>query len=120
MPSSPPDWLNAHGDATPVIDPESHVREYAKRRGRDPNENCPPLVIGGFVDIMIDPMAEAVGAAESDMSVLDCKAHKTIARSKGATQGHRFDVAPWLARRRAWTATPSAWRAYPWAAHAPS
>ena len=67
MPSSPPDWLNAHGDATPVIDPESHVREYAKRRGRDPNENCPPLVIGGFVDIMIDPMAEAVGAAESDI-----------------------------------------------------
>ena len=75
MPSSPPDWLNAHGDATPVIDPESHVREYAKRRGRDPNENCPPLVIGGFVDLMIDPMAEAVGAVESTF-VLACAVHK--------------------------------------------
>ena len=85
MPTSPPDWLNAHGDATPVIDPESHVREYAERRGRDPNENCPRLVIGGFIEIMVDPMAEAVGAAESDIR-LGLQGPKTIDRSKGANQ----------------------------------
>ena len=95
MSSSPPDWLNAHGDATPVIDPESHVREYAKRRGRDPNENCPPLVIGGFVDIMIDPMAEAVGAAESDIR-LGLRGPRTIARSKGATRDTDSKLRPGL------------------------
>ena len=61
MSSSPPDWLNAHGDDTPVIDAESHVREYAERRGRDPNENCPALVIGGFINLMVDPMAGGRG-----------------------------------------------------------
>lgn len=85
MPSSPPDWLNAHGDATPVIDPESHVREYAERRGRDPNENCPPLVIGGFINLMVEPLAEAVGAAESDVR-LGLQGPKTIDRSKGAAE----------------------------------
>ena len=83
MPSSPPDWLNAHGDATPVIDPESHVREYAERRGRDPNENCPALVIGGFINLMVEPLAEAVGAAESDVR-LGLQGPKTIDRSQGA------------------------------------
>ena len=83
MNRSPSDWLNAHGDATPVIDPESHVREYAERRGRDPNENCPALVIGGFINLMIDPLAEAVGAAESDVR-LGLQGPKTIDRSKGA------------------------------------
>ena len=82
MSSSPPDWLNAHGDATPVIDAESHAREYAARRGRDPNENCPPLVIGGFVDLMIDPMAEAAGVVESNIR-LGLRGPQTIARSKG-------------------------------------
>ena len=77
MSSSPPDWLNAHGDATPVIDPESHVREYAERRGRDPNENCPALVIGGFINLMVEPLAEAVGAAESDVR-LGLQGPKTI------------------------------------------
>lgn len=85
MSTSPPDWLNAHGDATPVIDPESHVREYAERRGRDPNENCPPLVIGGFINLMVDPLAEAVGAAESDVR-LGLQGPKTIDRSKGAAE----------------------------------
>ena len=85
MSTSPPDWLNAHGDATPVIDPESHVREYAERRGRDPNENCPALVIGGFINLMVDPMAEAVGAAESDVR-LGLQGPKTIDRSKGAAE----------------------------------
>ena len=85
MSSSPPDWLNAHGDATPVIDPESHVREYAERRGRDPNENCPALVIGGFINLMVEPMAEAVGAAESDVR-LGLQGPKTIDRSKGAVE----------------------------------
>ncbi len=85
MPSSPLDWLNAHGDPTPVIDPESHVREYAKRRGRDPNDNCPPLVIGGFIDLMIDPLAEAVGAVESKTR-LGLRGPQPIARSKGATR----------------------------------
>ncbi|MDE2898896.1 MAG: nucleoside phosphorylase [Chloroflexota bacterium] len=80
MPSSPPDWLNPHGDATPVIDPESHVREYAERRGRDPNENCPPLVIGGFINLMVEPLAEAVGAAESDVR-LGLQGPKTISRA---------------------------------------
>ena len=80
MSSSPPDWLNAHGDATPVIDPESHVREYAERRGRDPNENCPPLVIGGFINLMVEPLAEAVGAAESDVR-LGLQGPKTISRA---------------------------------------
>ena len=80
MSTSPPDWLNAHGDATPVIDPESHVREYAERRGRDPNENCPPLVIGGFINLMVDPLAEAVGAAESDVR-LGLQGPKTINRA---------------------------------------
>ncbi len=83
MPSLPPDWLNAHGDATPVIDPESHVREYAERRGRDPNENCPPLVIGGFINLMVDPLAKAVGATESDVR-LGLQGPKTIDRSQGA------------------------------------
>ena len=83
MPSSPPDWLNAHGDATPVIDPESHVREYAERRGRDPNENCPALVIGGFINLMVEPLAEAVGAAESDVR-LGLQGPKTVDRSQGA------------------------------------
>ena len=83
MPSSPSDWLDAHGDATPVIDPESHVREYAERRGRDPNENCPPLVIGGFINLMVDPLAEAVGATESDVR-LGLQGPKTIDRSRGA------------------------------------
>ncbi len=83
MPSSPPDWLNAHGDATPVIDPESHVREYAERRGRDPNENCPPLVIGGFINLMVEPLAEAVGAAESNVRI-GLQGPKTIDRSQGA------------------------------------
>ena len=85
MPSSPPDWLNAHGDATPVIDAESHVREYAERRGRDPNEDCPPLVIGGFINLMVEPLAEAVGAAESDVR-LGLQGPKTIDRSKGAPE----------------------------------
>ena len=80
MSSSPPDWLNAHGDATPVIDPESHVREYAERRGRDPNENCPALVIGGFINLMVEPLAEAVGAAESDVR-LGLQGPKTINRA---------------------------------------
>ena len=83
MSSSPSDWLNAHGDDTPVIDPESHVREYAERRGRDPNENCPPLVIGGFINLMVEPLAEAVGAAESDVR-LGLQGPKTIDRSQGA------------------------------------
>ena len=85
MPSSPPDWLNAHGDATPVIDAESHVREYAERRGRDPNENCPALVIGGFINLMVEPLAEAVGAGESDVR-LGLQGPKTIDRSKGAAE----------------------------------
>ena len=85
MSTSPPAWLNAHGDATPVIDPESHVREYAERRGRDPNENCPPLVIGGFINLMVEPLAEAVGAAESDVR-LGLQGPKTIDRSKGAAE----------------------------------
>ncbi len=80
MSTSPPDWLNAHGDATPVIDPESHVREYAERRGRDPNENCPALVIGGFINLMVDPIADAVGAAESDVR-LGLQGPKTINRA---------------------------------------
>ena len=82
MSPSPTDWLNAHGDATPVIDAESHAREYAARRGRDPDENCPPLVIGGFIDLMIDPMAEAAGAVESNTR-LGLRGPQTIARSKG-------------------------------------
>ncbi len=85
MPSSPPDWLNAHGNATPVIDPESHVREYAERRGHDPSENCPALVIGGFINLMVEPLAEAVGAAESDVR-LGLQGPKTIDRSKGAAE----------------------------------
>ena len=85
MNRSPSDWLDAHGDATPVIDPESHVREYAERRGRDPNENCPPLVIGGFINLMVEPLAEAVGAAESDVR-LGLQGPKTIDRSKGAAE----------------------------------
>lgn len=85
MSTSPPDWLNAHGDATPVIDPESHVREYAERRGRDPNENCPPLVIGGFINLMVEPLAEAVGAAESDVR-LGLQGPKTVDRSKGVAE----------------------------------
>ena len=117
MPSSPPDWLNAHGDATPVIDPGSHVREYAKRRGRDPNEHCPPLVIGGFVDIMVEPMAEAVGAAESNVR-LGLQGPKTIDRSK-APAGKPTPCALACASAN-WTATRWAWHAYPSAAHAPS
>ena len=85
MNRSPSDWLDAHGDATPVIDPESHVREYARRRGRDPNENCPPLVIGGFINLMVEPLAEAVGAAESDVRI-GLQGPKTIDRSKGAAE----------------------------------
>ena len=95
MPSSPPDWLNAHGDATPVIDPESHVREYAKRRGRDPNDSCPPLVIGGFIDLMIDPMAEAVGAVESKTR-LGLRGPQTITRAKGATGDNDSTLRPGL------------------------
>ena len=68
-----------------MIDPESHVREYAERRGRDPNENCPPLVIGGFINLMVEPLAEAVGAAESDVR-LGLQGPKTIDRSKGAAE----------------------------------
>ena len=107
MPSSPPDWLNAHGDATPVIDPESHVREYAKRRGRDPNDNCPPLVIGGFIDLMIDPMAEAVGAVESEDSPWLAAVHKAIDAGQGRHPGdNRFDAAPRTCASANWTATP--------------
>ena len=116
MSSSPPDWLNAHGDATPVIDPESHVREYAKRRGRDPNENCPPLVIGGFVDIMIDPMAEAVGAA-SRTFVLACVAQEPslVRRAPPGTPipscAPDCALANWTATRSASCTCPSAARA---------
>ena len=95
MPTSPSDWLNAHSDATPVIDPESHVREYAKRRGRDPNDNCPPLVIGGFIDLMIDPMAEAVGAVESKTR-LGLRGPQTITRAKGATGDNDSTLRPGL------------------------
>ena len=117
MPPSPPDWLNAHGDATPVIDPESHVREYAERRGRDPNENCPALVIGGFINLMVDPLAEAVGAAESDVR-LGLQGPKTIDRSKGAAEEAGFP-APRPAYRRAGRPSRSAWRASRWAARVP-
>ena len=95
MPSSPPNWLNTHGDATPVIDPESHVREYARRQGRDPNEQCPALVLGGFVDLMIDPILEAVGAAESRIR-LGIRGPRTITRATGADRSVDSNLRPGL------------------------
>ena len=95
MPSSPTDWLNTHGDATPVIDPESHVREYPKRRGRDPNEHCPPLVIGGFIDLMIDPMAEAAGVVDSSVR-LGLRGPETIKRSEGVSRTVDSNMRPGL------------------------
>ena len=71
------------------------MREYAKRRGRDPNDNCPPLVIGGFIDLMIDPMAEAVGAVESKTR-LGLRGPQTITRSKGATGDNDSTLRPGL------------------------
>ena len=67
MTGSLPDWLNHFGDATPVIDPESHMRELAGRGGGDAGALCPALVLGGFIDPMVDPMAEATGAVDSNL-----------------------------------------------------
>ena len=67
MTGSLPDWLNHYGDATPVIDPESHMRELAGRGGGDAGALCPALVMGGFIDPMVDPMAEATGAVDSNL-----------------------------------------------------
>ena len=67
MTGAPPDWLNHYGDATPVIDPESHMRELAGRGGGDAQALCPALVMGGFIDPMVDPIVEATGAVDSNL-----------------------------------------------------
>ena len=78
------DWLNTYGDETPVIDPESHMRELAGRGGGDARALCPPLVMGGFIDPMVAPIAEATGAADSNL-----KPNLRI----GDLDGHRVGVA---------------------------
>lgn len=67
MPWSPPDWLDPHGDATPVIEPGPHIREIAARTGQSPDSACPRLVMGGFIDPMIRPMIEAADANDSGL-----------------------------------------------------
>ncbi len=67
MTGSPCDWLDHYGDATPVIEPESHMRELAGCGGGDAHAHCPALVMGGFIDPMTDPIAEASGAVDSDL-----------------------------------------------------
>ena len=61
------DWLNTYGDATPVIDPESHMRELAGRGGRDAQAHCPQLVMGGFIDPMFAPIVEVARAVDSNL-----------------------------------------------------
>ena len=84
MTGSLPDWLNHYGDATPVIDPESHMRELAGRGGGDARALCPALVMGGFIDPMVAPIAEATGAVDSSL-----KPNLRI----GDLDGHRVGVA---------------------------
>ena len=84
MTGAPSDWLNHYGDATPVIDPESHMRELAGRGGGDAQALCPALVMGGFIDPMVAPIADATGAVESDL-----KPNLRI----GNLDGHRVGVA---------------------------
>ena len=51
-----------------MIDPESHMRELAGRGGlATPRALCPPLVMGGFIDPMVAPIAEATGAVDSNL-----------------------------------------------------
>ena len=84
MTGSLSDWLNHYGDATPVIDPESHMRELAGRGGGDARAPCPALVMGGFIDPMVAPIAEATGAVDSNL-----KPNLRI----GQLDGHRVGVA---------------------------
>ncbi len=84
MTGAPPDWLDHYGDATPVIDPESHMRELAGRGGGDAQALCPQLVLGGFIDPMVSPIADAIGAVDSNL-----KPNLRI----GEVDGHRVGVA---------------------------
>ena len=84
MTGSPSDWLNTYGDPTPVIDPESHMRELAGRGGGDAQAQCPALVMGGFIAPMTAPIAEATGAVDSNL-----KPNLRI----GNLDGHRVGVA---------------------------
>ncbi|MDE2768613.1 MAG: nucleoside phosphorylase [Chloroflexota bacterium] len=84
MAGSPSGWLNHYGDSTPVIDPESHMRELAGRGDGDALARCPALVMGGFIDPMVAPIAEATGAVDSNL-----KPNLRI----GQLDGHRVGVA---------------------------
>ncbi len=84
MTGSPSDWLNHYGDATPVIDPESHMRELAGRGGGDAQAQCPALVMGGFIDPMVAPIADATGAVDSTLR---------LNLRIGNLDGHRVGVA---------------------------
>lgn len=66
-PSSPADWLDPQGDPTPVLNPEAHMREMAARRGHNKDVGCPQVVVGGFIDLMTDPMVEATKAVDSNL-----------------------------------------------------
>ncbi len=67
MPSPPADWLHPHGGAQPVIDPETHMRTQAARRGGDPDARCPAVVMGGFIPPMLNPMLQAAQARASKL-----------------------------------------------------
>ncbi len=56
-------WLDSHGDDRPVIDPATHMREMAERRGGDAGTICPELVLGSFRSFMVDPLIEATDAS---------------------------------------------------------
>ncbi len=60
--TSPFDWLDAHGDDEPVIDPVRHVREVAERRGASERTAVPSLVLASFMPPTVEAVADALGA----------------------------------------------------------
>ena len=62
-PASQLNWLGTHGDDRPVIDPATHVREMAARRGDNAGTACPELVLASFRSFMVDPLIKATGAS---------------------------------------------------------
>lgn len=62
MPStSPLDWLDAFGDAEPVIDPARHMRELAERAGDAECTASAPLVLASFMPPTIEVIADTIG-----------------------------------------------------------
>ncbi len=59
----PTDWLNSHGDATPVIDPARRMRALAARAGVEEYPLFPRLALCAFMDRTVEALTAATKAS---------------------------------------------------------